>query len=101
MFFCGLYDSSEGEGFDRVDLTLPAEQLLLYKKIRALTKNIILVTFGGSPFDLSFSLENGQEARAILHMGLSGQSCAQACALLVGQAFAAATAGVLRQREKF
>ena len=83
LFFCGLYDSSEGEGFDRVDLALPAEQLLLYKKIRALTKNIILVTFGGSPFDLSFALENGQEARAILHMGLSGQSCAQACALLL------------------
>lgn len=83
LFFCGLYDSSEGEGFDRVDLALPAEQLKLYKKIRALTKNIILVTFGGSPFDLSFALEKGQEARAILHMGLSGQSCAQACALLL------------------
>ena len=83
LFFCGLYESSEGEGFDRDDLSLPAEQISLYKKIRALTKNIVLVTFGGSPFDLSFALKAGEEARAILHMYLCGQSCAQACAMLV------------------
>ena len=88
LFFCGLTDSSEGEGFDRTDLSLDEEQVSLYKQIRALTKNVILVTFGGSPFDLSFALDSGsdQEARAILHMYLCGEACAEACyKLLTGQ----------------
>lgn len=83
LYFCGLPDSSEGEGFDRIDLSLPSEQIQLYKQIRALTKKIVLVTFGGSPFDLSFALKPENQAGAILHMYLCGQACAKACAMLL------------------
>ena len=87
LFFCGLTDSSEGEGFDRTDLSLDDEQVSLYKQIRAITKNMILVTFGGSPFDLSFANESangsGYETRAILHMYLCGEACTEACAMLL------------------
>ena len=85
LFFCGLTDSSEGEGFDRTDLSLDDEQVSLYKQIRAVTKNVILVTFGGSPFDLSFANDEaaGCEARAILHMYLCGEACAEACVMLL------------------
>ncbi|MCR4953279.1 MAG: glycoside hydrolase family 3 C-terminal domain-containing protein, partial [Treponema sp.] len=83
VYFCGLPDSSEGEGFDRTDLSLPLEQVELYEQICSLTKNIVLVTFGGSPFDLSFALESENQARAILHMYLCGQACAKACAMLL------------------
>lgn len=88
LFFCGLTDSSEGEGFDRVDLSLDEEQVSLYKQIRNVTKNVILVTFGGSPFDLSFAMDESSEtgktgARAILHMYLCGEACAEACAMLL------------------
>ena len=83
LFFCGLTDSSEGEGFDRTDLSLDQEQVSLYKQIRAVTKNVILVTFGGSPFDLSFATDAACQARAILHMYLCGEACAEACVMLL------------------
>lgn len=83
LFFCGLTDSSEGEGFDRTNLSLDQEQVSLYKQIRAVTKNVILVTFGGSPFDLSFATGANCEARAILHMYLCGEACAEACVMLL------------------
>ncbi|MGP1587645.1 MAG: glycoside hydrolase family 3 N-terminal domain-containing protein [Treponemataceae bacterium] len=76
LFFCGLPDAYEGEGFDRENLKLPKEQTDLYEKLLKITKNIILVTFSGSPMDLSFA----KEARAILHMYLCGQACAKAVA---------------------
>ena len=83
LFFCGLDDTSEGEGFDRENISLSAEQIKLYREIRSVTKNIILVTFGSFPFDLSFALEKNCEARAILHMYLCGEACARACAMLL------------------
>ena len=83
LFFCGLTDSSEGEGFDRTDLSLDEGQVSLYKQIRAVTKNVILVTFGGSPFDLSFATDAACQARAILHMFLCGEACAEACVMLL------------------
>lgn len=84
LFFCGLTDSAEGEGFDRSDLSLDQNQVSLYKQISAVTNNVILVTFGGSPFDLCFAVNS---ARAILHMYLCGEACAEACVtLLTGRA---------------
>ena len=53
---------------------------------------MILITFGGSPFDLSFAMDNTDSsgetgARAILHMYLCGEACAEACTrLLTGRA---------------
>ncbi len=81
LYFCGLEESYEGEGFDRDDLKLPASHIKLYNEIIKITKNIALVTFSGSAIDLSFA----PEARAILHMYLCGEACGEACAdLLAG-----------------
>ena len=44
---------------------------------------MILVTFGGSPFDLSFATDAVCQARAILHMYLCGEACAEACVMLL------------------
>ena len=81
LYFCGLEESYEGEGFDRDDLKLPASHIKLYNEIIKITKNVALVTFSGSAIDLSFA----PEARAILHMYLCGEACGEACAdLLAG-----------------
>ena len=79
LYFCGLEESYEGEGFDREDLKLPQSHIDLYKEIVKITKNIALITFSGSAIDLTFA----PEAHAILHMYLCGQACGQACAALI------------------
>ena len=79
LYFCGLEESYEGEGFDRDDLKLPQSHIDLYKEIIKITKNIALVTFSGSAIDLTFA----PEAKAILHMYLCGEACGQACAALI------------------
>lgn len=79
LYFCGLEESYEGEGFDRDDLTLPQSHIDLYKEIIAITKNLALVTFSGSAIDLTFA----PEVKAILHMYLCGQACGQACAAII------------------
>ncbi len=79
LYFCGLEESYEGEGFDRENLLLPQSHIDLYKEIIGLTKNVALVTFSGSAIDLTFA----PEARAILHMYLCGEACGQACAALI------------------
>lgn len=79
LFFCGLTDAFEGEGFDRPTLQIPQKQLELYEKISELTDNIIVISFSGSPIDLSFA----KNARAILQMYLCGEACGQAVADLV------------------
>ncbi len=79
LYFCGLEESYEGEGFDRETLKLPQSHIELYKEIIAITKNVGLVTFSGSAIDLTFA----PDAKAILHMYLCGQACGQASAALV------------------
>ncbi len=82
LYFCGLEEAYEGEGFDRADLQIPESHVTLYKEIINKTKNVGLVTFGGSPFDLTFA---GQ-ARALLHMYLCGEASGEACfELLTGR----------------
>ena len=79
LYFCGLEESYEGEGFDRDNLKLPQSHIALYKEISAITKNIALITFSGSPIDLAFT----SDAHAILHMYLCGEACGEACAELI------------------
>ena len=82
LYFCGLEESYEGEGFDRDSLSLPESHVSLFNQLASLSKNIILVTFGGSPMDLGFA----GPARSILHMYLCGEACGQAAfSLLTGQ----------------
>lgn len=79
LFFCGLTDAYEGEGFDRTTMQIPQKQLELYKKISEFTDDIIVVSFSGAPIDLSFA----KNARAILHMYLCGEACGQAVVSLI------------------
>ncbi|MCR4742386.1 MAG: glycoside hydrolase family 3 C-terminal domain-containing protein [Treponema sp.] len=79
FIFCGLTDAYEGEGFDRSDLRLPAEQLFLINEISNFTQNLIIVSFSGAPVNLS----PAKKARSILHMYLCGEACGQAVADLI------------------
>ena len=82
IFFGGLTDISEGEGYDRENLYMPENQVRLLKRLKKLNKDLIFVSFGGSPYDLapvSF-------AKAVLHMYLCGEGVMEACkSLLFGE----------------
>ena len=79
LFFGGLTDEFESEGFDRKDLSIPACQLQLIDRLAQCGKKIIAVLFGGSPFELPFD----HQVNAILHMFLPGQGGGEACRRLL------------------
>ncbi len=79
LFFCGLTDRFEGEGFDRETLDIPAEQSALLKKVVSTGASVAAVTFSGSPIFLPFA----DDVNAILHMYLAGEASAEACADLI------------------
>ena len=82
LFFAGLTDVTEGEGYDRTTLELPSNQIHLYNKIKEKNSNIVVVSFGGAPFDFSFAGNAG----AILHMYLAGEASGEALVkLLLGE----------------
>ena len=82
LFFCGLTEEFEGEGFDRETIALPQVQTKLLDKILETGAEVIAVTFSGAPIDIYFA----DKVRAVLHMYLCGEACGEACAqLLSGQ----------------
>lgn len=82
LFFCGLTEAFEGEGFDRIDMELPPEQLELLESIMGITENVIIISFSGAPVDLL----PVQKAKAVLHMYLCGEACGRALVdLLTGK----------------
>ena len=74
LFFGGLSEYAESEGFDRKTLSLPQNQLNLLKRLARYNKKIVFVMFGGSPVELSF--ENTVDA--ILNMYLPGEEGGEA-----------------------
>lgn len=81
LFFGGLTDSTEGEGYDRISLSIPSCQISLLNQLYEVNKDISFVSFGGAPMEMPFA----GKVRAILHMYLGGQAVGEACAdLLVG-----------------
>lgn len=83
LFFGGLTELFESEGFDRDDLSIPQNQLTLIDKLCAAGKRVVVVLFGGSPMELPFA----DHVAAILHMALPGQGGGEACRrLLWGEA---------------
>ena len=70
LFFGGLSEEAESEGFDRKTLSLPSNQLKLIEALISHGKKIIFIMYGGSPVDLSFI----DDIDALLHMYLPGQS---------------------------
>lgn len=82
LFFGGLTDVSEGEGYDRKSFEMPENQKSLLDKICAEANRVCVVSFGGAPYNMYF--EN--RVQAILHMYLGGEAVGEACAdLLTGK----------------
>ena len=83
LFFGGLSEYAESEGFDRTTLSLPANQLELLRELAKQGKKIVFVMFGGCPVDMSFETLTD----AVLNMYLPGQSGGEAAHdLLFGRA---------------
>lgn len=82
LFFGGLTDMYEGEGYDRTHLELPQNQQQLLDKLYAENKNIVFVAFGGSPFEMPWL----NKVQCLLHMYLGGQAVMEAaCDLIFGK----------------
>lgn len=79
LFFCGLTEEFEGEGFDRETIGLPQVQTKLLDQILETGAEVIAVTFSGAPIDIYFA----DKVRAVLHMYLCGEACGEACAQLL------------------
>lgn len=74
IFYGGLSDFMESEGFDRSDMRLPANQLSILNNLILLHKKIIFVYFGGSSVELPFL----DGINALLDMGLPGEAIGEA-----------------------
>ena len=70
VVFLGLSPDQESEGFDRTDLSLPAEQLGLLRAVRAVQDRVVVVLSHGGALDLT---EVTELAPAILDANLLGQ----------------------------
>lgn len=79
LFFGGLTDTSEGEGYDRKSFSMPDNQVSLLEKVCQVNPKTIFVAFGGSPFDLT----PADKAAAILLMYLGGEGVMEAAAKLL------------------
>lgn len=79
LFFCGLTDTIEGEGFDRKTMSIPEDQIALFDELYSVHNNIVVICLAGAPVSLPFT----ERARAILLMYLSGQATAEAMADIV------------------
>ena len=83
IFFGGLTEYAESEGFDRENMLLPENQRVLLEKLCALGKKVVFVFYGGSPVEL----QSADGADAILNMYLPGQEGGRATyELLFGKA---------------
>lgn len=81
LFFGGLTDEYEGEGFDRKSLDMPSNQLRLLKRIAEVNKSVVFVSSSGAPYDMAFE----DSVNAILQLYLGGEAVDEAVAdLLLG-----------------
>ena len=74
LFFGGLTDDFEGEGYDRVKLDIPDCQQRLLKRLYSVNKDIVFVGFGGSAYLTPWL----NQVKALLNMYLGGQAVMQA-----------------------
>lgn len=81
LFFMGLTDSFEGEGYDRTTLDIPGNQIDLLERVSGIVGigKVAAITFGGAPMDFSWD----ENVSAILHMYLGGQAVGESVADLV------------------
>ena len=79
IFFGGLSEYAESEGFDRTTLSLPQNQLNLLKRLSKINKKIIFVMFGGCPVQIDFE----DDVMSILNMYLPGEEGGEAAYELI------------------
>lgn len=80
LYFIGLNDATESEGFDRKNLNIPDNQVKLLKDVCDVADiPIVAITFAGAPMDYSWD----KKVNAVLHMYLGGQAVANSVADLV------------------
>lgn len=82
LFFGGLTDFEESEGFDRPDMRLADNQTALLESLIATGARVVLVLFAGAPVELPFA----DRLAAVLTMYLPGMRGGEAAAaLLLGE----------------
>ena len=69
LFFGGLTDLSESEGYDRPDMKLDINQIHLLEQLSKLGKKIVFIMYGGAPFEIPCK----ESIDAMLFMNLPGQ----------------------------
>lgn len=79
LFFGGLTDKYESEGFDRENMHFPEEQLQILRQLCQSGKKVVVILFGGSIVELPFF----DQVSAILNMYLPGQNGGTAVAQLL------------------
>lgn len=70
ILFLGLPDEYEAEGFDRLNMLLPLEQVELFDALYRVNQNIVVVLSCGAPVELPFA----SKAKAILLGYLAGEA---------------------------
>lgn len=79
LFFGGLTEMAEGEGYDRESFELPLNQTELLEQLLEINENIGFISISGSPYDM----EQPSKCKALLQMYLGGEAVAEACAGIV------------------
>lgn len=79
LFFGGLTDLAEGEGYDRTTLSMQDNQIHLFEKLYEVNPNMVFVSFSGAPYDIPFR----DKVRAILHMYLCGEATGEAAVSII------------------
>ncbi len=79
LFYGGLTNCFEGEGFDRIDLNLPSAQVEVLKEILTLKKDVVFVLTSGS----SVFVPCLESVKSVLQINLSGQGVAESTAMLL------------------
>lgn len=74
IYFIGLTDIYESEGYDRTDLSLPINQVDLLDKLYAVNKNIVIVLSTGSPIEMPWL----HKVSAVLYTALGGEGVGEA-----------------------
>lgn len=83
LFFGGLSDLEESEGFDRSSMAMGESQVRLLRRLAAAGARVVFVMFAGAPVELPFA----DDLAAILDMHLPGMHGGEATArLLFGEA---------------
>lgn len=79
LFFGGLTDIAEGEGYDRESFELPFNQAALLEQLLKTNDQIGFVSVSGSPYNM----ELPSKCKALLQLYLGGESIGAACAQIV------------------